>query len=88
MVYGAVEDRLWQFAILGTLLSMIQLLVYALIARRGSRATWLLWAALAVIVVGAQATATIGGLLLLVIVVDAVLLVGLLIPMAWRRGRG
>ena len=86
--YGAVEDRLWQFAILGTLLSMIQLLVYALIARRGSRATWLLWAALAVIVVGAQTTATIGGLLLLVIVVDAVLLVGLLIPMAWRRGRG
>jgi O-antigen/teichoic acid export membrane protein len=85
--YGAVEDRLWQFAILGTLLSMIQLLVYALIAQRGGRATWLLWAALVVIVVGAQATATVGGLLLLVVVVDAVLLVGLLVPVVLSRER-
>lgn len=78
--YAVIEDRLWQFAILGTLLSMIQLLVYALIAQRGGRATWLLWAALVVIVVGAQFTASISTLLLLVIVVDTVLLVALLVP--------
>lgn len=79
--YGAVEDRLWQFAVLGTLLSMIQLLVYALIAQRGGRATWLLWGALLVIVAGAQLIGSITALLLLVLVVDSVLLVGLLVPL-------
>lgn len=78
--YAAIEERLWLFAVLGTLLSMIQLLVYALIAQRGGRATWLLWAALIAIVVGAQVTASISALLLLVIVVDAVLLVALVLP--------
>jgi O-antigen/teichoic acid export membrane protein len=86
--YAAVEDRLWQFAILGTLLSMVQLLVYGLIAQRGGRATWLLWAALLAIVVGAQLITTIAGLLLLVIVVDTVLLVGLLVPVVVLARRG
>ncbi len=85
--YGAIEDRLWQFAILGTLLSMIQLLVYALIAQRGGRAGWLLWAALLVIVVGAQFVGSIGELLALVLVVDAVLLVGLLVPVVFLDRR-
>lgn len=78
--YAAVEGRLWEFAILGTLLSMIQLLVYALIAQRGSRATWLLWAALAVIVGAAQLTESIESLLRLVLIVDTALLVGLIVP--------
>ncbi len=83
--YVAVQDRLWQFAILGTLLSMIQLLVYGLIAQQGSKATWLLWAALAVIVTASQLTSTIAELLLLVLVVDTVLLLGLLLPVVLRR---
>ena len=81
--YAAIEDRLWQFAILGTLLSMIQLLVYALIAQRGGRATWLLWGALVVIVACSPLTGSIMSLLLLVLVVDAVLLVGLLVPVVF-----
>lgn len=85
--YGAIEERLWQFAVLGTLLSMIQLLVYALIAQRGGRATWLLWGALLVIVVGAQFIGTITALLLLVLLVDSVLLVGLLVPLVFLAAR-
>ncbi len=35
--YAEVEDELWLFAILGTLLAMLQLLVYAVLARQGGR---------------------------------------------------
>ncbi|CAN5316989.1 hypothetical protein BH09ACT12_BH09ACT12_02920 [soil metagenome] len=83
--YAAIEDRLWQFAVLGTLLSMIQLLVYALIARRGGRSTWLLWVALVVIVLAAQLAGSVGELLLIVTIVDSLLLVGLLVPVALAR---
>ncbi len=85
--YASVQDRLWQFAILGTLLSMIQLLVYALIAQRGGRATWLLWGALLVIVVAAQFADSITALLTLVLVVDTVLLIGLLVPVVFFSAR-
>ena len=69
-----------QFAILGTLLSMIQLLVYALIAQQGGRAAAILWVALAAIVVGAQFTDSVIELLTLVTIVDAVVLLALLVP--------
>lgn len=85
--YAAIEERLWQFAILGTLLSMIQLLVYALIAQRGGRATWLLWGALVVIVACSPLTGSIMSLLVLVLAVDTVLLVGLLVPVVFFGGR-
>ncbi|MGA8847796.1 MAG: lipopolysaccharide biosynthesis protein [Nocardioides sp.] len=85
--YGGIEDRLWQFAVLGTLLSMIQLLVYALIAQRGGRATWLLWGALVAIVAGAQLVGSISALLMLVLVVDSVLLVGLLVPLVFSAAK-
>ncbi|CAN5622059.1 hypothetical protein BH11ACT8_BH11ACT8_26550 [soil metagenome] len=78
--YSAVQDQLWQFAILGTLLSMIQLLVYALIAQQGGKATLLLWAALVAIVIGAQFTDTVMELLTLVDIIDGVLLLALLVP--------
>ena len=43
-----VEPRLWVFAILGTLLSMIQLLVYSVLARQGTRSVYVVWLALLV----------------------------------------
>lgn len=82
--YADVQDRLWQFAILGTLLSMIQLLVYALIARQGDKATAVLWVALAAIVAGAQLTDSVTELLTLVSVVDAVVLVALVVAVVVR----
>ncbi|UUZ58842.1 lipopolysaccharide biosynthesis protein [Nocardioides sp. B-3] len=43
--YAEVEPRLWIFAILGTLLSMIQLLIYSVLARRGRRSVYVVWLA-------------------------------------------
>ncbi len=85
--YAEVEDRLWLFAVLGTLLSMIQLLVYALIAQLGSRAALLIWLALAVIIAGAQFTDSVLALLLLVTSVDSVLFLGLLVPVLFLKQR-
>lgn len=75
--YAAIQGRLWLFAILGTVLSMLQLLVYSVLARQGSRSIYLVWVAL-VVLVGAGLTATsIDQLLGTVLAVNAVLLVTL-----------
>lgn len=53
----AVDGHLWLFAVLGTLLSITQLLVYATLARRGRRSIHLVWTALvACVVVGLMTT--------------------------------
>ncbi len=44
--FGEVEHLLWLFAILGTVLAMLQLQVYAVLARQGRRAVLLVWGAL------------------------------------------
>lgn len=54
----AVEGHLWLFAVLGTLLSITQLLVYATLARRGRRSIGLVWAALIMCVVAGSTTTT------------------------------
>ncbi|RYB92143.1 polysaccharide biosynthesis protein [Nocardioides oleivorans] len=77
--FGEVEDLLWLFALLGTVLAMLQLQVYAVLARQSRRAVVLLWAALAVVVaVGLQAD-SVARLVTSVLVVDVVLLVVLTI---------
>ena len=44
--YAEIADHLWIFAILGTVLAMLQLLVYSVLARQGQRSVYLVWAAL------------------------------------------
>src|SRR5204863_9298532 len=39
--YAEIQGRLWLFAVLGTVLSMLQQLVYAVLARRGTRSVYL-----------------------------------------------
>ena len=76
--YAEIDDRLWLFAVLGTVLSLLQLLIYAVLARQGTRSVYLVWAALAVLlVVGSQASSVLG-LLLVVTAVDAALFLTLL----------
>ena len=41
--YAEIESLLWLFAVLGTLLSMLQLLVYSVLARQGTRSAYLVW---------------------------------------------
>ena len=72
---AAVEDHLWLFAVLGTLLAMLQLQVYAVVARQGRRAVLLVWGALvALVVVGLRAD-SVAGLVTAAIIVDGALLV-------------
>jgi O-antigen/teichoic acid export membrane protein len=76
--YAEIQGRLWLFAVLGTVLSLLQLLVYAVLARRGTRSVYLVWGTLvAVLAIGSQAS-TVTGLLLVVTTVDATLFLALL----------
>ncbi len=73
--YSEIAGRLWLFAVLGTVLSMLQLLVYAVLARQGRRSTLLVWLALVVLTLGGFTVHTLGALLVLVLGVDVLLLV-------------
>ena len=73
--FGEVEGTLWLFALLGTVLAMLQLQVYAVLATQARRSVLLLWAALLVIVVLSLRADSIIGLVGIVVGVDAVLLV-------------
>ncbi len=76
--YQEIEPLIGWFALLGTLLAMIQLMVYEVVARQQRASVWLLWAALALVASTATYVVTEGQLLLAVLVVDAVLLIALL----------
>ena len=76
--FEEITGHLWIFAILGTVLSMLQLLVYSVLARQGQRSVYLVWAAFVAMVGLGLTTSSLRGLLSVVITVDAVLLVGLL----------
>jgi O-antigen/teichoic acid export membrane protein len=76
--YAEIDDRLWLFAVLGTVLSLLQLLIYAVLARQGTRSVYLVWVALLVLLgVGSQASSVLG-LLLVVTAVDSALFLSLL----------
>ncbi len=77
--FGEVEDLLWVFAVLGTVLAMLQLQVYAVLARQARRSVLLVWAALIVIAVLGSRADSVSGLVGTVVVVDAVLLLVLTI---------
>lgn len=76
--FSEIEPYLWVFAILGTLLSMIQLLVYSVLARQGRWTVLAVWVALACAVGIGLAQDSILALVVTVVTVDAVLLVLLL----------
>src|SRR4051794_3194441 len=85
--YAEVQDRLWLFAVLGTVLSMLQLLVYAVLARSGRRPVLLVWLAfVAVVLLGMQAT-PVPGLLTIVLTCDSLLLLALLLTDVLRPRR-
>jgi O-antigen/teichoic acid export membrane protein len=90
--YAPIQGSLWLFAALGTVLAMIQLLVYSALAQRHPRAVVSLWVALAVTVVLAPLADTAHQLLLIKLGVDLVLLAVLAVhllvlsPLAAPRG--
>lgn len=76
--YSGVQNELWIFAILGTLLAMLQLLVYSVLARQGRWPVVLIWAALVVLAVVGWQQSTLESLLWTVVAVDASLFAVLL----------
>ena len=77
--YAGVTDNLWKFAIIGTLLSMIQLLVYSALARRQGRALVMIWTTLLLLVAGAFWTESVTSLVSLVLALDALLCLALFV---------
>lgn len=86
--FAEVEPRLWTFAILGTLLSMIQLLVYSVLARQGKRSVYVVWLALITMVSIGLTTESVLGLVSTVVLVDLTLLIVLLGVSAWFLREG
>jgi len=73
--FAEVEDRLWLFALLGTVLAMLQLQVYAVLARQARRSVGLVWAALAALVALGTSADSLAELVVAVAGVDSILLV-------------
>ena len=73
--YAEVRPLLWIFALLGTVLAMIQLLVYGALAGRHPRAVLVLWAGLVATVVAATMVDTVAELLVLKLGIDVAVLV-------------
>lgn len=82
--YAGVEEHLWVFAVLGTLLAMLQLLVYSVMARQARSSILLLWAGLVVLVVTCLGADSVTSLAARVVTVDAVLFAALLAITLWR----
>ena len=76
--YAEISNRLWVFALLGTVLAMLQVMVYNVVARQRQYAVFIIWAALAVVAGLAPLTGSVDALLRLVLVTDTVLLGALL----------
>jgi O-antigen/teichoic acid export membrane protein len=77
--YADIQDRLWLFAVLGTVISLVQLLVYSVVARQSRRAVYAIWAALAAFLLLSRSVDDVTSLLLSVLVCDLALLAVLLV---------
>jgi O-antigen/teichoic acid export membrane protein len=85
--YDGIRASLWVFATLGTVLSMLQLLVYSVVARQARSSILVLWAGLVALVVVSVQASSVRGLATRVAVVDAALFVVLLSISLWRLRR-
>jgi O-antigen/teichoic acid export membrane protein len=82
--YAEIDGQLWVFAVLGTVLSLLQLLIYAVLARQGTRSVWLVWASLLALLAAASQVGSLTDLLLVVVGIDAVLFLLLLAISLYR----
>ena len=77
--YSAVQPLLWAFAALGTLLAMIQLVVYGTVARQHRGAVVVLWLGLAALLVSGAGVTSVSALLGRVLVVQLAVLLALIV---------
>jgi O-antigen/teichoic acid export membrane protein len=76
--YSDLQGRLWAFAALGTLLAMLQLMVYNIVARQRQRTVLLVWGAFLVLYASTPFIDSLDTLLTVVLSVDALLFLLLL----------
>jgi hypothetical protein len=84
--YHAIASLLWVFAGLGTLLCMLQVMVYDVVARQLRRVVFFVWAALVAVLCTIPFVDTPREWLLVVVGVDSTLLAALLL-VGRRRAR-
>jgi O-antigen/teichoic acid export membrane protein len=85
--YDELRGLLWLFAGLGTLLAMLQLMVYNVVARQRQRAVFAIWTGLAVLLVVGAAMSSVRSLVLAVLAVDTLLFAVLLVRAGVRSSR-
>jgi O-antigen/teichoic acid export membrane protein len=83
--YADLQGRLWVFAALGTLLALLQVMVYDVVARQHQRMVYVVWAALAVLLCVAPFVGSVDALLTVVVTVDVLLLVVLVLASLLTR---
>ena len=87
--YDAIQGSLWLFAALGTLLAMLQLMVYNVVARQRQRRVLVLWAGLVAVLVGGAVAGGVDALVVTVLTIDALVFAVLLLRAGSRSfGRG
>jgi O-antigen/teichoic acid export membrane protein len=75
--YVEMAPRLWWFAVLGTVLCLVQVLVYGGLAQHRTGLVWWVWAALVAMVSGFGVVHSVAGLLALKLTVDLVLVLAI-----------
>lgn len=85
--YDAIQGSLWLFATLGTLLAMLQLMVYNVVARQRQRAVLVLWVGLVAVLAGGSVAGGVDALIVTVLTIDA-LVFGVLLVRAGVRSHG
>jgi O-antigen/teichoic acid export membrane protein len=86
--YQGVQHDLWRFAVLGTALSVLQLLVYSVLARQHRASSILIWLAFGAVVLFGLQQSTLDGLITTVTIIDATLMVVLLAHSLWATRAG
>ncbi len=77
--YSALQGQLWAFAALGTLLAVLQLMIYDVVARQHQRMVFVVWAGMALLLGAAPFLDSLTALLTTVLGIDALLFVVLLL---------
>jgi O-antigen/teichoic acid export membrane protein len=76
--YTELEPRIAVFAAVGTVLALVQLMVYSVVARQTQRMVLVIWAGLLVLLASAAVVGSVGSLLSVVISVEGTVLAVLL----------
>ncbi len=82
--YAEIESQLWLFAMLGTVLALLQLVVYSVLARQGTRSTYLIWVGVLALLAGCSSADSVRELVITVTLIDGVLLAVLMVVSVWR----